>query len=85
MLELFGASRDFSNKDFLEFNIDKIIEIKAGKSSLTNRAKNTMIEHRDVKSSFANRTKNKKMKIERSMQRSSQMLQVASNISKSPR
>jgi hypothetical protein len=28
MLELFGASRDFSNKDFLEFNIDKIIEIK---------------------------------------------------------
>ena len=28
MLELFGASREFSNKDFLEFNIDKIIEIK---------------------------------------------------------
>ena len=28
MLELFGASRDFSKKDFLEFNIDKIIEIK---------------------------------------------------------
>ena len=28
MLELFGASRDFSNKDFLEFNIDKIIKIK---------------------------------------------------------
>ena len=28
MLELFGASRDFSNKHFLEFNIDKIIEIK---------------------------------------------------------
>ena len=28
MLELFGASRDFSNTDFLEFNIDKIIEIK---------------------------------------------------------
>ena len=28
MLELFGASRDFCNKDFLEFNIDKIIEIK---------------------------------------------------------
>ena len=27
-IELFGASRDFSNKDFLEFNIDKIIEIK---------------------------------------------------------
>ena len=28
MLELFGASRDLCNKDFLEFNIDKIIEIK---------------------------------------------------------
>ena len=27
-LELFGASRDFSNKDFLEFKIDKIIESK---------------------------------------------------------
>ena len=27
-LELFGASRDFGNKDFLEFKIDKIIEIK---------------------------------------------------------
>ena len=27
-LELFGASRDFSNKDFLEFNIKEKIEIK---------------------------------------------------------
>jgi molybdopterin synthase sulfur carrier subunit len=27
-LELFGASRDFSNKDYLEFNIKKQIEIK---------------------------------------------------------
>ena len=27
-LELFGASRDFSNKDCLEFNIEKKIEIK---------------------------------------------------------
>ena len=27
-LELFGASRDFSKKNFLEFKIDKIIEIK---------------------------------------------------------
>ena len=27
-LELFGASRDFSNKSFLEFNIKKTIEIK---------------------------------------------------------
>ena len=27
-LELFGASRDFSNKDYLEFNIKKQLEIK---------------------------------------------------------
>jgi len=27
-LELFGASKDFSNKDHLEFNIEKNIEIK---------------------------------------------------------
>ena len=27
-LELFGASRDFSNEDHLEFNIKKKIEIK---------------------------------------------------------
>jgi molybdopterin synthase sulfur carrier subunit len=27
-LELFGASRDFSNKDFLEFDIKEKIEIK---------------------------------------------------------
>ena len=27
-LELFGASRDFSNKDYLEFNIKQKIEIK---------------------------------------------------------
>jgi|TARA_B110000879_G_scaffold135637_1_gene177341 molybdopterin converting factor small subunit len=27
-LELFGASRDFSNKDYLEFNIKEHLEIK---------------------------------------------------------
>ena len=27
-LDLFGASRDFSNKDFIEFNIKKPISIK---------------------------------------------------------
>jgi molybdopterin synthase sulfur carrier subunit len=27
-LDLFGASRDFSNKDYLEFNIKEQIEIK---------------------------------------------------------
>ena len=36
MLELFGASRDFSNKDFLEFNIDKIIEIKDFRKKIIN-------------------------------------------------
>ena len=28
ILELFGASRDFSNKNYLEFNINEKIEIK---------------------------------------------------------
>ena len=27
-LELFGASRDFSNKDYLEFNVKEQLEIK---------------------------------------------------------
>ena len=36
MLELFGASRDFSNKDFLEFKIDKIIEIKDFRKEIIN-------------------------------------------------
>ena len=27
-LELFGASRDFSNKDYLQFEIKEVIEIK---------------------------------------------------------
>lgn len=31
-LELFGASRDFSNKDFIEFNIKKPISIKEFKN-----------------------------------------------------
>jgi sulfur-carrier protein len=28
ILELFGASRDFSNKDYLQFEIKEVIEIK---------------------------------------------------------
>tara|TARA_B100000780_G_C20984937_1_gene393721 strand:- start:326 stop:595 length:270 start_codon:yes stop_codon:yes gene_type:complete len=28
IIELFGASRDFSNKDYLEFNIKKQVEVK---------------------------------------------------------
>ena len=33
-LELFGASRDFSNKDYLEFNIKEQIEIKDFKKEI---------------------------------------------------
>ena len=35
-LELFGASRDFSNKDHLEFNIKEKIEIKDFKKEIIN-------------------------------------------------
>ena len=35
-LELFGASRDFGNKDFLEFKIDEIIEIKDFRKEIIN-------------------------------------------------
>ena len=35
-LELFGASRDFSNKDFLEFDIKKKIEIKDFRKEIIN-------------------------------------------------
>ena len=35
-LELFGASRDFSNKEFLEFNIKQKMEIKDFKKKIIN-------------------------------------------------
>ena len=35
-LELFGASRELSDKDFLEFNIDKKISIKDLKKKIIN-------------------------------------------------
>jgi len=35
-LELFGASRDLSNKEFLEFNIEKKISIKDLKKKIIN-------------------------------------------------
>ena len=35
-LELFGASRDLSEKDFLEFNIEKKISIKDLKKKIIN-------------------------------------------------
>ena len=35
-LELFGASRDFSDKDYLEFNIEEKIEIKDFRKKIIN-------------------------------------------------
>ena len=35
-LELFGASRDFSNKDYLEFNINEQLEIKDFRNEIIN-------------------------------------------------
>ena len=35
-LELFGASRDFSDKDYLEFNIKEKIEIKDFRKEIIN-------------------------------------------------
>ena len=35
-LELFGASRDFSNKDYLEFNIKDQLEIKDLRKEIIN-------------------------------------------------
>ena len=35
-LELFGASRDLSNKEFLEFNIEKNISIKDFRKKIIN-------------------------------------------------
>ena len=35
-LELFGASRDFSNNDYLEFNIEKKIELKDFRKEIMN-------------------------------------------------
>ena len=35
-LELFGASRDFSNKDYLEFDIKEQIEIKDFRKEIIN-------------------------------------------------
>jgi len=35
-LELFGASRDFSNKDYLEFEIEEQLEIKHFRKKIIN-------------------------------------------------
>ena len=38
-LELFGASREFSNKDYLDFNINKKISIKDFRQEIINYIK----------------------------------------------
>ena len=41
-LELFGASRDFSNKEFLEFDIKQKIEIKDLRKEVINYLDKTL-------------------------------------------
>ena len=48
-LELFGASRDFSNKDFLEFNIKKKISIKDFRKEIINYVKVNFKENEGFK------------------------------------
>ena len=44
-LELFGASRDFSNKDFLEFDIKEKIEIKNFRKEIINYLTKNFIDN----------------------------------------
>ena len=48
-LELFGASRDFSNKDFLEFDIKEKIEIKDLRKKIINYLDKNFIENDNFK------------------------------------
>ena len=48
-LELFGASRDFSNKDFLEFDIKEKIEIKDLRKKIINYLDKNFKENRNFK------------------------------------
>ena len=48
-LELFGASRDFSNKDFLEFNIKEKISIKDFRKKIINYVKVNFKENEGFK------------------------------------
>ena len=48
-LELFGASRDFSNKDFLEFNIKEKISIKDFRKEIINYVKVNFKENEGFK------------------------------------
>jgi molybdopterin synthase sulfur carrier subunit len=48
-LELFGASRDFSNKDHLEFDIKKKIEIKDFRKEIINYLEKNFKGNKDFK------------------------------------
>jgi molybdopterin converting factor small subunit len=48
-LELFGASRDFSNKDFLEFDIKEKIEIKDLRKKIINYLDKNFKENNNFK------------------------------------
>ena len=48
-LELFGASREFSNKDYLEFNIKEKITIKDFKKKIINYVKVNFKENESFK------------------------------------
>ena len=48
-LELFGASRDFSNKDHLEFDIKKKIEIKGFRKEIINYLEKNLKGNKDFK------------------------------------
>ena len=48
-LELFGASRDFSDKDHLEFNIEKKIEIKDFRKEIINYLEKNFKGNKDFK------------------------------------
>ena len=48
-LELFGVSRDFSDKDHLEFNIEKNIEIKDFRNEIINYLEKNFKGNEDFK------------------------------------
>ena len=48
-LELFGASREFSDKDFLEFDIEKKISIKDLKKKIINYVMKNLKEMKILK------------------------------------
>ena len=48
-LELFGASRDFSDKDHLEFNIKETIKIKDFRKEIINYLEKNFMGNKDFK------------------------------------